>query len=99
MNDVLTIEEIESRFDSEWVLIGNPKTDKTQRVLSGRLLAHSCNRDDVDRCLLALRPRHYAMWYTGKLPDDMAVVLLGLDFFRRGRLEIDFRKGFVQLAA
>ena len=75
MNDVLTIEEIESRFDSEWVLLDDLKTDKAQRVVSGRVLAHSRNRDDVDRTLLMLRPRHYGMWYTGKLPDDMAVVL------------------------
>ena len=75
MKDVLTIEEIESRFDSEWVLIGDLKTGKAQRVISGRVLAHSRNRDDVYRELLKLRPRHYGMWYTGKLPDDMAVVL------------------------
>ena len=75
MNDVLTIEEIESRFDSEWVLIGDLKTGKAQRLVSGRVLAHSRNRDDVDRCLLTLRPKHYAMWYTGRIPDDMAVVL------------------------
>ena len=75
MKDVLTIEEIESRFDSEWVLVGDLKSDKAQWVVSGRVLAHSRNRDDVYRTLLALRPRHYAMWYTGKLPDDMAVVL------------------------
>lgn len=75
MNEVLTTKEIESRYDSEWVLIGDPKTDKAQHVLSGRLLAHSRNRDDVDRTLLSLRPRHYAMWYNGKLPENMAVVL------------------------
>ena len=75
MKEVLTVKEIESRYDSEWVLIGDLKTNKAQRVVSGRVLAHSRSRDDVDRTLLTLRPRHYAMWYNGKLPENMAVVL------------------------
>ena len=75
MNEVMTITDIEARFDSEWVLIGEPVTDEGLRVLSGRVLAHSRDRDEVDRCLLTLRPRHYATWYTGRLPDDMVVVL------------------------
>ena len=75
MTDVLTIKEIETRFDSEWVLLENPVTDETHQVLSGQVLAHSPNRDEVDRRLLAARPRHYAMLYTGRLPEDAAIVL------------------------
>ena len=75
MKEVLTVKEIESRYDSEWVLISDLKTNKAQRVVSGRVLAHSRNRDDVYRQLLALRPRHYGMCYNGRVPDDMAVVL------------------------
>ena len=75
MNEVMTIADIEANFDSEWVLLGDPVTDEELHVLSGHVLAHSRDRDEVDRCLLALRPRRYATWYTGRLPDDMAVVL------------------------
>lgn len=75
MNEVMTIADIQARFDAEWVLIGDPVTDEAHQILSGRVLAHSRDRDEVDRCLLALRPRRYASWYTGRLPDDMAVVL------------------------
>jgi hypothetical protein len=75
MNEVMTIADIQEQFDSEWVLLGDPVTDEALQVLSGRVLAHSRNRDEVDRSLLALRPKRYATWYTGRLPDDMAVVL------------------------
>ena len=75
MNEVMTIADIEAQFDSEWVLVGDPVTDETLQVQSGRVLAHSRNRDEVDRCLLALRPQRYATWYIGRLPDDMAIVL------------------------
>ena len=75
MNDVMTIADIEANFDSEWVLVGDPVTDEEFHVLAGRVLAHSRDRDEVDRKLLALRPSRYAAWYTGRLPEDMAVVL------------------------
>ncbi len=75
MNEVMTIEEIQQHFDSEWVLLGDPVTDETLEVQSGRVLAHSPSRDELDRALLALRPSRFATWYTGKLADNMAVVL------------------------
>jgi hypothetical protein len=53
----LTVEQIEARFPSEWVLIGDPRTDESQRLLAGTVLFHSPDRDEVDRRLLDLRGR------------------------------------------
>ncbi len=75
MDHLLTIEEIEASFSSEWVLIGDPQTDSNQRLLAGRILFHSPDRDEVDRKLLELRPLRFAFRYLGDLPDDMAMVL------------------------
>ncbi len=36
MNEMLTIDEIESRYAPEWVLIGEPKIDENLRVGEGR---------------------------------------------------------------
>ncbi len=58
----MTIEEIQQHFDSEWVLLGDPVTDETLEVQSGRVLAHSPSRDELDRALLALRPSRFATW-------------------------------------
>ena len=41
MNEEMTIEEIESRFDSEWVLIEDPRTDEQLKILGGKVLYHS----------------------------------------------------------
>ena len=35
MDEVLTIAEIEGKFDSEWVLIENPSTDDSLEVRGG----------------------------------------------------------------
>mgnify|MGYP001564466298 CR=1 FL=1 len=72
---VLTIEEIRDRFDSEWILVGDPEVDGDLRVLRGKVLCHSRNRDEVYRRDLALRPRSAAYLYTGELPANAAIVL------------------------
>jgi hypothetical protein len=75
MGDVLTVGEIESRFDSEWVLVGDPETDETLQVQSGRVIYHSKDRDEVYRKAIDLKPKRFAMLYTGTLPKDTAIVL------------------------
>src|SRR4029079_19021762 len=75
MDQALTCEEIEARYPSEWVLIGDPRTDEQQRLLAGTVLFHSPDRDEVDRKLLELRPARFAFRYLGSLPDDVALVL------------------------
>ncbi len=75
MEKEMTIEEIESRFDSEWVLVGDPRTNEALEVLSGRVLHHSKDRDEVYRKAVALRPKRCAVLYTGEIPEDTAIVL------------------------
>ena len=47
MGDVLTVGEMESQFHSEWVLVGDPETDDSLHVQSGRVIFHSKDRDEV----------------------------------------------------
>jgi len=75
MSEVLTITEIESQFDSEWVLVGDPHTDETLQVQSGNVIYHSKDRDEVYRKAIELRPKRFAMLYTGSLPKDTAIAL------------------------
>lgn len=75
MDETLTIEQIEARFPSEWVLIGDPLTDEFQRLLAGKVLFRSPERDEVDRKLLELRPTRFAFRYLGTLPDNTALIL------------------------
>ena len=75
MNLEMTIEQIKSEFDSEWVLVGDPRTDEALNVLGGRVLHHSKDRDEVYRRAVSLRPQRSAMVYTGEIPEDTAVVL------------------------
>jgi hypothetical protein len=71
----LTIDEIKTRFAPDWVLIREPQTDENQRLLAGKVLFHSRDRDEVYRKAIELRPAHFAFRYLGELPGDVAFVL------------------------
>jgi len=75
MGELLTTEEIEDRFAPEWVLIGEPQTDDEQRLLRGRVLFHSPDRDEVYRKAQELKLDRIAVRFLGTWPDDMALVL------------------------
>lgn len=75
IGDVMTTEEIQRRFVSEWVLLEDPETESTLEVRQGRLLFHSKDRDEVYRKALELRPKRSAFLYTGRIPEGTAIVL------------------------
>jgi hypothetical protein len=75
MDDILTIAQIEAQFESEWVLVEDPQTNEALEVQSGKVCWHSQDRDEVYRKAVELRPRRFAMLYTGKMPKDTAIVL------------------------
>ena len=75
MAEVLTAAEIESRYKSEWVLVEDPETNEALEVLGGRVRFHSKDRDEVYRKAVGLRPKRFAMLYTGTIPKDTAIVL------------------------
>jgi len=75
MTTAMTLAQIETQFDSEWVLVGDPQTDDALEVQSGQVLWHSQDRDEVYRKAVELRPRRFAMLYTGRMPEDTAIIL------------------------
>lgn len=75
MAGVLTIAEVDLQFEAEWVLIGDPETNESLELQAGRVLYHSKDRDEVYRKAIQLRPKRFAMHYTGKMPENTAIVL------------------------
>ena len=75
MAEILNIDEIKSRYDGEWVLIGDPVTDESLSVVHGNVLSHSKDRDEVYRKARELKPAHSAILSFGHLPKDTAIVL------------------------
>ncbi len=72
---VLNIAEIRARFASQWILVEDPQTSQSLEVLGGIVRFHSTDRDEVYRKAVELRPKRFAMVYTGTIPKDTAIVL------------------------
>ncbi len=75
MNEIMTLAEIKSKFESEWVLISSPVTTSDLEVERGKVVWHSKNRDEVYRKARELKLKHSAILFTGELPTETVVVL------------------------
>ncbi|MDQ2733260.1 MAG: hypothetical protein M3Y56_16545 [Armatimonadota bacterium] len=75
MNKILTIAEIHSQFDSEWVLVAEPQTNESLEVQGGQVLYHNKNRDEFDRKVLEFHPKRFAVLFTGRPQENMEYVL------------------------
>ena len=75
MDEILTMAEIEGKFESEWVLIEDPSTDASLDVRGGTVRWHGKDRDEVYRQAVQLRPKRFAILYTGTMPGNTAIAL------------------------
>lgn len=73
--DILSLNEIKDKFDSEWVLVGDPETDKNLNVIHGVVLWHSKDRDEVYRKARDISPKSSAFLFTGKTPEGEGIIL------------------------
>jgi len=75
MDEVLTLAQIEAQFQSEWILVEEPRTNAAFEVQSGKVCWHSKDREEVYRKVTEMRPKRFAILYTGKMPEGTAIVL------------------------
>ncbi|PZR72019.1 MAG: hypothetical protein DLM73_14405 [Chthoniobacterales bacterium] len=71
----MTVKQMESQFEGEWILIGEPQTTDKLEVVEGTVLHHSKDRDEVYRRAVALKPKRSAILFTGHMPANTAIVL------------------------
>jgi hypothetical protein len=65
----LTVAEIQSQFPSEWTLVKDPNTNELLELQSGNVLYLGKDREEVYRKAVELRPKKFAMLYTGIIPQ------------------------------
>jgi hypothetical protein len=65
--EILTMDEIKKRYDSEWVLIADPETDEDYNVLSGKVICHHKDRNVFDEETMKIEP----------FPEESAFLYLG----------------------
>ena len=73
--EILTAAEIRDRYPREWVLIADTESDDLWNVIRGEVLAHSPEREEIDRALTKFKDiRSISIEYTGPIPDEYSVI-------------------------
>ena len=75
MSETLTMEEIEKKFDGEWVLIEDVETDEKLEVVRGRVTYHGKDKEKLHQKAMKSKSDHLATLYIGK-PDPKMEFLL-----------------------
>ena len=68
--------DIAEKYKDRWVLLEDIKVDKNFRIKEGKVLLHSSDKNEIYDKIVELKPKRFAIEYTGKVPDDLAVVLI-----------------------
>ena len=74
----MTIEEIETQFDGEWVLLGDPEVEDSVGIIRGLVLCHHADRDVVyDHVKIAFAEgfSHLTTLCNKEIPAGTAVLL------------------------
>ena len=66
-----SFKQIEKRYDSQWVLLGDLERDRYERVKRAPVLWHSPYEDEVCRKAIELRPGKFAFLYMGQKTRKM----------------------------
>lgn len=72
--EILSMKEIQKEYKDEWVLIEYEELDDSLNMRRGRLIAHSPSKEEIYARLSQTKGKNVALEYTGKLPEDLAVM-------------------------
>ncbi len=73
--EILTFEEMVSRYPDRWLLIGKPEVDENQNIIRGQVLAYSTDEQEIYNSLSLFDVKSKAIEYTGIIPNDLAVLM------------------------
>jgi hypothetical protein len=77
MTELLTMEEIERRFDGEWVVLTDIEDEPGPKIKRARVYWHGADEDEARAKVGELpRPFYVAVWYMGPVLDDGIVPIL-----------------------
>ena len=66
---------IEKKYKKQWILLDAVKVDRNLNTVEGKIIAHSTDKEEIYKILLSKKPKKFSIEYTGKIPDDLAVVM------------------------
>lgn len=71
----MELKEMVKNYPDKWLLIEMEKYDENGKVKSGKVLVHSHLEEEIYESLLKFKGRNLSIEYTGKIPDNLTVML------------------------
>jgi len=71
----MTMEEIDAKYNGEWVYIINLKSDENDYTIGGEVAAHSESREKVIQAMLNTPGGGVYIKYAGKMPEGVSILL------------------------
>lgn len=78
MSEILTMEEIERKFDGEWVLIEDVEANEQLEIIRGKVTYHGKDKNELHQVAMKTKSKHFASLFIGK-PDPNMGFLLGFE--------------------
>jgi len=75
MSEIMTFEEMQNRYNGEWLLIAYTSVDDNLQIIKGEVLAHSQNKEDIYKALESVKEQPLAIEYVGQVPENLAFIL------------------------
>ena len=76
MDEYLSWDEIERRFDGEWVVIDDPEVTDDLDILGGRVVFHGATRAEAHEVIMRLGLKRFAVEFLGPaVPEGMVAIL------------------------
>ncbi|HYO50380.1 MAG TPA: hypothetical protein VEW94_11075 [Chloroflexia bacterium] len=74
VGQIMSAEEINSTFESEWVLVGDPEVEENLVVKRGKVLWHGKDKEELyKKAAEAQTPFKLAVLYTGRITEEEAL--------------------------
>lgn len=71
----MTLAEIKQQYPDQWVLVEFLALDEELKVVEGKVIAHSRNKEEIYKKLLELENEKIAIEFTGDMPEEPAYLL------------------------
>ena len=71
----MTMEEIDAKYDGEWVYIINLKSDENDLTIGGEVAAHSVSREKIIQTMLNTPGGGVYIKYAGRIPEGVSILL------------------------
>ena len=68
--------QMQRKYPNHWLLIKDFQVNRATRLVKGKVIAHSKDRDEIHRAL-SRHKGNLCIHYTGKLPEDTGVLFYG----------------------